>query len=185
MEKMEVKCATSGRIDDMSYWSEHYKTNREKMKKQSKEYYEKNRDDILKKQKEKYKQSREQMLERCHNYYENHRSETLQRSYKWYDATKEKNIQFLLDKGLLTDCIIGGFSKEFFPAIDFHHIDPNQKKACISNVMRSRNVQKLLEEASKCVCMCRNCHQLYHSGDELVIEKYNQIIEERRKQYEC
>lgn len=105
----------------------------------------------------------------------------MQRSYKWYDTTKEKNIQFLLDKGLLTDCIICGFSKEFFPAIDFHHIDPNQKKACISNVMRNRNVQKLLEEASKCVCLCRNCHQLYHAGNEFVVEKYNQAIRERNK----
>lgn len=165
----------------MTYFSDHYKANCEKMKQQSKEYYKRNCDKIRQKAQEDYKNNPEKYLQRCHDYYVKNKDKTLARSRRWGTKAREANIQLLIENGLLTDCVVCGFSKELFAAIDFHHIDPKTKKSCISNMMRQKATPKLFEEASKCVCLCRNCHQLYHAGNEFVIEKYNQVIKERNK----
>lgn len=84
----------------------------------------------------------------------------------------------MIEKGLMTDCIICGFPKEKFVAISFHHINPEEKEKQIGSLIGSTTDEKLVKEASKCVCMCFNCHQLYHNNDKEVIEKYNKYLGE-------
>jgi len=62
---------------------------------------------------------------------------------------------------LKTPCIVCG-EKEVI-CIDFHHINPEDKKFTIGRSLGiARN--KLLEEIKKCVCVCSNCHRKIHAG---------------------
>lgn len=45
--------------------------------------------------------------------------------------------------------------------IQFHHVDPTEKKFGISGC-GSRSKSSIWKEASKCVCLCSNCHDEFH-----------------------
>jgi hypothetical protein len=49
--------------------------------------------------------------------------------------------------------------------LDFHHLDPNNKKENVSQMIRRKpNVIKFMEEIKKCIVMCSNCHRKLHAG---------------------
>ena len=48
--------------------------------------------------------------------------------------------------------------------LDLHHLDPTQKDASLSNVVRSWSWKKLMLEVDKCIVVCSNCHRKIHSG---------------------
>ena len=54
--------------------------------------------------------------------------------------------------------------------LDFHHYDQNEKEFNMSSAI-TKPVNKLIEEASKCVVVCSNCHRKIHSGS-IRIEDY-------------
>jgi hypothetical protein len=54
--------------------------------------------------------------------------------------------------------------------LDFHHYDPSEKEFNLSTAL-TKPVNKLIEEASKCVVVCSNCHRKIHAGT-LKIEDY-------------
>ena len=60
-----------------------------------------------------------------------------------------------------TPCIVCGESEPI--AIDFHHINPNEKEFTIGK-HRGKNREWLSQEISKCVCLCANCHRKVHVG---------------------
>lgn len=60
-----------------------------------------------------------------------------------------------------TSCIICGETEPI--CIDYHHINPNEKEFTIGQ-HRSRSREWLLQEISKCVCLCANCHRKVHAG---------------------
>ena len=43
-------------------------------------------------------------------------------------------------------------------ALEFHHIDPNQKRLVVSARGVGLGLDTLREEARKCVLLCSNCH---------------------------
>ena len=46
---------------------------------------------------------------------------------------------------------------------DFHHKDPSKKDTAVSNLIaNNRNLETILNEASKCELLCANCHRLRH-----------------------
>lgn len=45
--------------------------------------------------------------------------------------------------------------------IQFHHIDPSTKKFTIGSG-HTYSKKSLQDEASKCVCLCSNCHDEFH-----------------------
>lgn len=62
---------------------------------------------------------------------------------------------------LKTPCIICGEKEPV--CIDWHHIDPSTKLFTIgANFNKART--SILEEISKCVCLCANCHRKVHAG---------------------
>ena len=92
----------------------------------------------------------------------------------WYKKNKDKHIQAVgrnnkryfmekydwvneLKKNPCTDC-----RSRFHPcAMDFDHLDPKAKTACISVLLRNRASRKLiLAEIAKCELVCANCHRL-------------------------
>lgn len=47
--------------------------------------------------------------------------------------------------------------------LDFHHEDPNEKEYEISvMVHNSHHIDKILEEITKCIVLCANCHRKIH-----------------------
>jgi hypothetical protein len=44
---------------------------------------------------------------------------------------------------------------------DFHHIDLTNKKGTVYSLLRSSK-KAVLEEISKCVSLCANCHRIRH-----------------------
>lgn len=80
-----------------------------------------------------------------------HRAQATRRQYKqgkWLNNIK-------------TPCIICGEAEPV--CIDFHHINPINKKFTISK-HRSRSKEWLLQEINKCICLCSNCHRKVHAG---------------------
>jgi hypothetical protein len=49
-------------------------------------------------------------------------------------------------------------------ALQFHHIDPNEKDFGISAQGRCRSWEKVKAELDKCIMVCANCHREIHDG---------------------
>ena len=78
-------------------------------------------------------------------------------------------------------CCICGFNS-FPEALEFHHINPSQKKFGLSsNVMKS--LDKQIEEAKKCILVCSNCHKGIHAGHIKVPSNYEIFFDEDIAQY--
>jgi len=52
----------------------------------------------------------------------------------------------------------------YIGALHFHHLDPAQKEFGISRRGFTRSIQKMREEAAKCVLLCSNCHPEVEGG---------------------
>ena len=82
--------------------------------------------------------------------------------YPAYKDKKRKQDEEYIEKirSLKTPCAKCG--EERLYVIDFHHIDPSQKSFNIYRKTRKSNFSEIEKEASKCVCLCRNCHSEFH-----------------------
>ena len=49
-------------------------------------------------------------------------------------------------------------------ALDFHHIDSNQKEFGIGNKGYTRSWERIKIELDKCILVCANCHREIHSS---------------------
>ena len=47
--------------------------------------------------------------------------------------------------------------------IDFHHVDASLKGENVSYMAGIKNINKLVCEINKCVCVCANCHRKIHA----------------------
>jgi transposase len=54
-------------------------------------------------------------------------------------------------------CVLCGYSR-CFRALEFHHLDPSKKEFPLAHAGRTRSIERLRAEASKCVLLCSNCH---------------------------
>lgn len=79
-------------------------------------------------------------------------------------ATKRKrhaNQQIKLLHG--GKCRVCGYDR-CLPALDFHHVDPSQKKGTVQSFMNVGRLEDARKEANKCILVCSNCHREHHSG---------------------
>lgn len=58
-------------------------------------------------------------------------------------------------------CIRCGYSK-CLKALEFHHVDPNEKEFTISN--DHFKLSEAVEEIKKCILICSNCHRELHDN---------------------
>ena len=73
---------------------------------------------------------------------------------------KERYAELVVEMDAMKHpCVKCGESRPY--VIDFHHIDPKDKKFNVGKA-KTYSQQTLLKEISKCVCLCRNCHQEFH-----------------------
>ena len=96
-----------------------------------------------------------------------------QREYmrRWYQENKAKHISFVRnrDKRIRTwlreykeslGCEACG---ETHPAcLEFHHIDPNEKKFSLGRINTFLSVRLIKGEIAKCRLLCANCHRKEH-----------------------
>lgn len=76
-------------------------------------------------------------------------------------ATRRQNKQTEFLNSLKKPCVICGEKEPV--CIDFHHLNKEEKEFTIGK-HRSRSKEWLLNEVSKCVCLCSNCHRKVHAG---------------------
>jgi transposase len=72
-------------------------------------------------------------------------------------------------------CILCGYD-EFPGALQFHHLDPSQKSFGLAMRGLTRSIERLREEAAKCVLLCANCHAKVEWGD-VVLPSVEEISE--------
>lgn len=82
--------------------------------------------------------------------YKNHRDERLKYRKKIHEKFKDRWYS-----GLFCD-----FCGSEGP-LDFHHINPKNKKYEISD-MRNKKSLEVLSELAKCIVLCHSCHSKYH-----------------------
>jgi 5-methylcytosine-specific restriction endonuclease McrA len=61
-------------------------------------------------------------------------------------------------------CVRCGYS-EFLSALDFHHVNSDEKDIGISEVVSMVKPEQVQEELDKCALLCRNCHGALHGGE--------------------
>lgn len=54
-------------------------------------------------------------------------------------------------------CVLCGYDR-CLSALHFHHVDPATKSFSLGNLGHTRSLERMREEASKCVLLCANCH---------------------------
>jgi len=60
-------------------------------------------------------------------------------------------------------CVICGYDR-CEAALEFHHLDPDQKEFAISHGGLTRALEVLREEVKKCILVCANCHAEIEAG---------------------
>jgi DNA replicative helicase MCM subunit Mcm2 (Cdc46/Mcm family) len=74
------------------------------------------------------------------------------------ETLKTKAIEYKGGK-----CEICNYNK-CVSAMEFHHIDPNQKDFAISSKGYTRSWEKVRIELEKCILVCSNCHREIHEN---------------------
>lgn len=60
-------------------------------------------------------------------------------------------------------CTICGYDRSA-AALQFHHVDPDEKRFSIGQRGSTRGIDAVREEAAKCALLCANCHAEVESG---------------------
>ena len=71
----------------------------------------------------------------------------------------------------------------YLGALDFHHLDPDEKDFTISSWRKSAKWANLVVEVKKCVLLCSNCHREVHAGLTSVLSttpRFNTSFDEYR-----
>jgi len=53
----------------------------------------------------------------------------------------------------------------YVTALEFHHVDTNDKDTDPSQLIRNGNHDIMKQELEKCILLCRNCHMAYHAKE--------------------
>jgi hypothetical protein len=73
---------------------------------------------------------------------------------------KRRAIKNMLIKYAGGECKKCGYNK-CIRALEFHHLDPNEKDFGISKCL-TKSISSLKEEVDKCILVCSNCHAEIH-----------------------
>lgn len=80
-----------------------------------------------------------------------------------HNLIQKNRIDKLFEEiGVVWECVRCGYNT-YVGSMDFHHTDPTRKDFSIA-ARQCISKQRLAEEISKCVLLCRNCHGELHAG---------------------
>lgn len=74
-------------------------------------------------------------------------------------------------------CCLCGFDK-FQEALEFHHVNPEEKEFGITTETTTKALEKQLKELRKCVLLCANCHRGVHAGYYEIEEDFQKYFNE-------
>lgn len=77
-------------------------------------------------------------------------------------ATRRKKVKQQIIEEFGGKCKVCGYNKSHY-ALEFHHLDPDQKEAEVVQ-LACLGIDRMREEAKKCVLLCSNCHREVHGG---------------------
>lgn len=93
-------------------------------------------------------------------------SKAMERQKRTADARRVRNRSIVEEKRQI-GCQACG---ETDPAIlDFHHIDPQQKRGDIGWCVNQKTTTFLMDELERCVLVCANCHRRLEAGRICII----------------
>lgn len=70
-------------------------------------------------------------------------------------------------------CVRCGY-KESVSALEFHHLNPEEKEMNLSN-LANKSWVVIKEELKKCIILCSNCHRIEHR-DEKISDKFLDVV---------
>ena len=73
-------------------------------------------------------------------------------------ARRRREVKRMLVVALGGKCAKCGYNK-CVEALDFHHLNPEEKSFGLSASGYTRSFEKALAEAKKCILICANCHR--------------------------
>lgn len=92
---------------------------------------------------------------------------TQQRYSKRIRRKRAKNdiVEYVMNYKASHPCVICGESR--VACLDFHHVNRNSKEENISYMKhRGWGKAKIIQEISKCIVICSNCHRVIHANDD-------------------
>jgi transposase len=78
-------------------------------------------------------------------------------------ADRRRQVERVLVREAGGCCCICGYDK-YVGALEFHHLDPAEKRLAISGQGLARSLETARAEAAKCVLVCSNCHAELEAG---------------------
>lgn len=81
-----------------------------------------------------------------------------QKGFRKTTNTKKKDLIIKIKNEFGGKCSCCGYNK-YLGALEFHHLDPNDKDINISQCSKEEDMRK---EAEKCILLCSNCHREEH-----------------------
>jgi len=78
-------------------------------------------------------------------------------------ARRRRRIKEILVEESGGACCVCGY-KRYLGALQFHHVDPEQKRLGLSRAGITLSIATLRHEATKCVLVCSNCHAELEGG---------------------
>lgn len=76
----------------------------------------------------------------------------------WRNRAKAKLVEIAGGR-----CAICGYNR-CQKALEFHHLDPNEKDFPVTGSSVTRRFAEMVVEARKCIVLCANCHREVHDG---------------------
>jgi 5-methylcytosine-specific restriction endonuclease McrA len=78
-------------------------------------------------------------------------------------SRRRRKIKEILVEEAGGKCVICGYARHS-AALQFHHVDPASKSFGLGVRGITRSIDRLREEAAKCVLLCANCHAELEAG---------------------
>jgi len=78
-------------------------------------------------------------------------------------SRRRRKVKRLLVEDAGGRCVRCGYDR-CVAALEFHHLDPAEKRFALSTRGVARSLEKARVEASKCVLLCANCHAEVEAG---------------------
>lgn len=78
-------------------------------------------------------------------------------------ARRRRKVKEILAEERGGCCELCGYAR-CLAALQFHHVDPDAKSFGIAQKGLTKGIEKLREEAEKCVLLCANCHAEVEAG---------------------
>jgi hypothetical protein len=78
-------------------------------------------------------------------------------------SRRRRKVKAILVTEAGGSCVLCGYDRHI-GALEFHHLDPAQKKFGLSMGGLARSLERARAEARKCVLLCANCHAEVEAG---------------------